>query len=432
LSKTNGTSTAAEKAVGTNGTNGSATARRRQVLNSFGSPYAPHVLVVDDLRENSDLLRAFLTPKGFAVTAAYSGGEALDAVKNDPPDVILLDLVMPDMNGFEVCRRVKEDPHTRHIPVIVITGLAERDANVESIEAGADDFLLKPFDAVLLEARIRACLRTKMLQDQIMSYQDQLVESNHSLELCVRERTAQLVRTQQVTVFSLAKLAESRDTETGEHLERMRCYAREVALHLREKRCFPELSSDSFVDALYQSSPLHDIGKVGIPDRILLKPGKLSREEFTIMKSHTLIGGDTLRAADIEAGQESFLAMGRDIAYFHHERWDGTGYPMGLKGHQIPLAARIVAVGDVYDALTSKRPYKKAFSHEESRQIILEGRGTHFDPVIVDAFAACESNITVVRERFQDSGGLPPLVSVVNSLERAAEEEEKAAASKPD
>ncbi len=400
------------------GRNGTAKPPQREALESSGCPYRPNVLVVDDLRENTELLRALLTPKGFAVRVAHTGGEALEAIRAERPDVILLDLVMPDMTGFEVCREVKESPQTRHIPVIVITGLAEREANLKSIEAGADDFLIKPFDTVLLEARIRACLRTKMLQDQIMSYQEQLLEANHSLEQCVRERTAQLVRTQQVTVFSLAKLSESRDTETGEHLERMRGYAREVALQLRAMGSFPEIDGDRFVDALYESSPLHDIGKVGIPDRILLKPGKLTREEYAIMKSHTLIGGDTLRSADIEAGQESFLAMGRDIAYFHHEWWDGTGYPMGLKGSQIPLAARIVAVGDVYDALTSKRPYKNAFTHEESRETILQGRGTHFDPVVVDAFLACEERIIRVREQFRDTGGLPPLVSFVNTLER--------------
>ena len=380
-------------------------------------PHAPHVLAVDDLRENTDLLRAFLKPKGFHVTAAFSGAEALAAVEASPPDVILLDLMMPDMNGYEVCRRVKQDPVTRHVPVIVITGLAEREANIQAVEAGADDFLLKPFDSLLLEARIRSCLRSKILQDQIITYQEQLVQSNQHLEQCVEERTAQLARTQQVAVFSLAKLAESRDTETGEHLERMRCYAREVALYLLNKGEHPEMGDESFVDALFQSSPLHDIGKVGIPDRILLKPGKLTSDEFAIMKSHTLIGGDTLRAADIEAGKNSFLAMGRDIAYFHHERWDGTGYPMGLKGEEIPLAARIVAVGDVYDALTSKRPYKRAFSHKESRDLIVAGKGTHFDPCVVDAFIACEETILKIRAQFRDSSELPPLAAFMRSLE---------------
>jgi len=310
---------------------------------------APVILIVDDMTENIALLRTFLEGKGYEARAATGGRQAMEAVMQEPPDLVLLDLVMPGMDGYEVCERLKRDKATHHIPVVVVTGVDEVDANVKALEAGADDFLAKPFNMAVLDARIRNSLKTKKLQDHVMRY-------NQSLENSIRERTAQLERTQQVAVFSLAKLTESRDPETGDHLDRMRCYAREIALELQSRSSFSDSVNDRFVAEIYLSSPLHDIGKVGIPDQILLKPGKLTPEEFEIMKSHCQIGGDTLRAADAEAGHNSFLAMGRDIAYYHHEKWDGSGYPKGLTGDDIPLEARIVALADVFDALTSKRP----------------------------------------------------------------------------
>jgi putative two-component system response regulator len=391
------------------------------------TPSKARILVVDDLVENTELLANFLKPKGYDVETALDGPEALNRVDLQAPDVILLDLVMPEMSGFEVCQILKQDPRTRHIPIIVVSGLGERDANVRAIEAGADDFLVKPFDAVLLQARIRSSLRTKLLHDQIFEYQDQLESNNMTLEDCVRQRTAQVEQTQQVTVFTLAKLAESRDSETGQHLERMRCYAREVADEIITLPKYADAFDTTFAEQIYQSSPLHDIGKVGVPDRILLKPGKLSFEEFEIMKSHATIGGDTLKLADEQAGKDSFLSMGRDIAYSHHEKWDGSGYPNGLKGEEIPLASRIVAIGDVYDALTSRRPYKEPFSHEKSMEIIYEGRGTHFDPDIVDAFIAREDEVIRIRDEFQNddsTSALEALTAALEEAERAAAESE--------
>jgi len=323
------------------------------------------------------------------------------------------------MDGFEVCRRLKEDRETHHIPVIIVTGVPEKEANVRALEAGADDFLVKPFDSVILAARIRSSLRAKMLRDQAIAYQGQLLTDNETLEARVRERTVQVTRTQEVAVFSIAKLAESRDPETGAHLERMRAYAREIARELVRRGFGEAADSPRFPDQIYLSSPLHDIGKVGIPDRILLKPGKLTGQEFEIMKTHSVIGGDTLRAADLEAGPDSFLAMGRDIAYYHHERWDGKGYPKGLAGTSVPLAARITAVSDVYDALTSKRPYKEPFSHQRSKDIILEGQGTQFDPEVVDAFLAREEQVVRIRERSHDCATVSPIVKLNQALESA-------------
>lgn len=360
--------------------------------------------------ENALVLQSFLVPLGYQVDSVTSGEAALDKVEAAPPDVILLDIAMPGMNGFEVCRRLKQNPDTQHIPVVIVTGMADKETNIEAVKCGADDFLLKPFDRILLEARIKSSSTTKHLHDRLLEYKNEL-------EHKVQVRTAQVSLTQQVTVFSLAKLAESRDNETGDHLERMRSYARELTEEIVQLSQYQSLRDNGYVQEIYKSTPLHDIGKVGIPDQILLKPGKLTEREFEIMKEHSRIGGDTLKAADIEAGRDSFLAMGRDIAYHHHEKWNGAGYPFGLAGEAIPLCARIAALADVYDALSSRRPYKEPFDHEKSRAIILEGRGSHFDPDVVDAFLAREDRFLLIRERFQGEGRLSPLQSLLGSLE---------------
>ncbi len=373
------------------------------------------ILAVDDQPDNIHLFRMMLEPQGYEIWEALSGEDALAVLQKGLPDIVLLDLALPGMSGLEVVERLKQDGRARHVPVIMVTGTGDHDANVRAIEMGADDFLSKPIDRVLLEARIRNSLRTKRLRDQLLQHRQQL-------ETKIRERTLQLERTQHVTVYSLAKLAESRDNETGEHLNRMRCYAREVALELGVRPEYSDEIDPGFVDELFHSSPLHDIGKVGIPDMILLKPGRLTPEEFEIMKAHSTIGGDTLRAADLEAGEGSFLAMGRDIAYYHHERWDGSGYPMGLRGREIPLAARIVAVADVYDALTSKRPYKEAFPHEKAMGIMKEARGTHFDPVVFDAFLERENECVAICETLQDNGVPSHIHRLVLEMERRAAE----------
>jgi len=369
------------------------------------------VLVVDDLVENTLVLKGFIKPLGFDVMIAQSGEEALEKIETEPPDIILLDLMMPGMSGFEVCEKLKENQDTRHIPIIIITGLSDPDANVRAIKAGADDFLIKPFDRVLLEARVRSSFKTKRLQDEILQHR-------RELEVRVRERTRQVELTREVALFSLARLAESRDAETGDHLERIRCYVRIIAEEMRQWGRYDELMTGRFVEEIYLSSPLHDIGKVGIPDRILLKPGPLTDAEYAIMKTHSLIGGDALRDADYEAGQNSFLAMGRDIAYYHHERWDGKGYPNGLKGQEIPFAARIVTLADVYDALTSKRPYKEAFSHERAREIIVAGADKQFDPDVVDAFLRREQEFIKVRNTFQNTGEASLLQQLSDAVDR--------------
>ena len=378
----------------------------------------PTILVVDDMPENIALMRRLLTPKGYTVAEAIGGAQALEMVASNPPDVILLDLVMPEMNGFDVCDQLKRNLATRHIPIIIITGVAEHAANIRALEAGVDDFLTRPIDPVLLDARIRSSVKSKSLQDQVIKYQKRLENDNVALEERVRLRTAQLERTQQVTMFSMARLAESRDPETGEHLDRMRRYVREIAIEMGTWLKYDSIIDSGFVETIFYSSPLHDIGKVGIPDGILLKPGKLTTDEFDIMKTHALLGGDTLKAADEEAGGNSFLTMGRDIAYYHHEKWNGSGYPFGVSGESIPLPARIVALGDAYDAMTSRRPYKEPFPHEKTKAIILESGGIHFDPEVIEAFVARETKFMRIRDTYQDSGHLTHIEQINQTLQR--------------
>lgn len=383
--------------------------------------HTPRVLVVDDEEVNLDLMRRFLSVKGYEVVAARDGLDALARIAEHPPDVIILDLIMPNMNGYEVCERIKANPSTRHIPVIILTGAPKEEANVRALEAGADDFLQRPFDASLLDARLRNCICSKILQDRLIEYHRRLEGYNEQLEDGIRRRTAQLERTQHATVFALAKLAESRDPETGRHLERIRGYGRELALDLAQLDSYRAAINREFVDTLFYSSPLHDIGKVGIPDRILLKPGKLTKAEFEIMKTHTEIGGDTLRAAEEEGGGSPLIRMGCDITYYHHERWDGSGYPKGLAGEAIPLAARIISLADCYDALVSKRAYKEPFPHEKARQLILEGAGTQFDPHVVSAFRAREAAFVKIHQELRDTGHptrIQQLMETLDALDR--------------
>ena len=369
----------------------------------------PTILAVDDLQDNLKLLERLLAPRGYHVITAETGAQALECFKEVCPDVVLLDLIMPGTDGYDVCRAIKGDPRFRHIPVILLTGTTEHEAYVKAMEAGADDFVLRPFDSAVLEARIGSAVRAKRLQDKIIEHQ-------RHLEQRISERTAELERIQQATVFSLAKLAESRDPETGEHLERIRRYVRLTAECLAGKGLMDTPITAEFIESLYVASPLHDIGKVGIPDQILLKPGRLTAREFDVMTWHTTIGGDTLSAAHKEVGSNTLLAIGRDIARHHHERWDGTGYPDGLKGEQIPLEARIVALADVYDALTSKRPYKEPYPHAKARDIILEGAGTQFDERVIQAFLALEGPFQEIQATLRDSSAPTLLQRIFETL----------------
>lgn len=355
----------------------------------------PAILVVDDNEMNRDVLARRLRRQDYLIHTAVNGREALEKLATESIDLVLLDIMMPGIDGIEVLQTLKADPELRHIPVIMITALDEIQSVAKCIEMGAEDYLPKPFNPVLLMARVSACLEKKQLHDREQQY-------THHLESQVREQIKEISESQLSTIFATSKLAESKDPETGAHLERMRMYCRILAEDLSKTEKYRPVISEGYIDCIYTASPLHDIGKVGVPDNILSKPGKLDREEFEIMKTHTIIGGDTLRAVDEKHPGNDFIRMGIEIADNHHEKWDGSGYPSGKKGEEIPLSARILALADVYDALTSSRCYKEAFSHEKSKSIIIESKGQHFEPEIVDAFLRCEDQFIEVRKRYQD------------------------------
>jgi putative two-component system response regulator len=328
--------------------------------------------------------------QGYEVHTFSSSREAVREAENLRPDLILLDVVMPDMDGFEVCRTLKKREAFQDIPVIFLSALNKAKEIVKGFEAGGVDYITKPFQIKEVKARVEAHLKIRGLQLELESH-------NRHLEDIVQVKVRELIASQMSTIFALAKLAEARDDSTGRHLERTQIYGRRLAGALREMEPFGELIDDAFVETIFHASPLHDIGKIGIPDAIVLKPGKLTAEEFEIMKTHTLIGAQTLEAVRAAHPRNEFLGMSIAIARCHHERWDGSGYPLGLSRESIPLPARIMSVGDVYEILRSPRPYKAALSHDESVRIIGEGSGIQFDPFVVKAFLDLADDFRAMR-----------------------------------
>jgi len=362
----------------------------------------PLILVVDDNEMNRDLLRRRLEQQHLQVMSAADGQQALDMLEQQDFDMVLLDIMMPGINGYQVLEQIKANKKQRHIPVIMITALDEMDSIIRCIEAGAEDYLPKPFNPVLLKARVNAGLDKKRWHDQEIAYREELQYQNQHLEERVSDQVKQIAAAELATIFALSKLSESKDPDTGAHLERMREYCKILAQQLSRQTRFQSIINSEFITSIYAASPLHDIGKVGIPDHILMKPGKLDSAEWEVMKLHPQIGADTLRAVLKQFPNNPILQTGVEIAESHHERWDGTGYPHQLKGEDIPIAARILALADVYDALTSQRCYKEAFAHDRCRQLIIEGKGTHFDPLIVDAYLEVENEFIRIRAEYQD------------------------------
>lgn len=338
-----------------------------------------NVLIVDDTPVNLQVLATMLKKFGMKVRPLPSGKFALQAAQAAPPDLILLDIMMPDMDGYEVCRHLKENEALKDIPVIFLSALSDTRDKVEAFRAGGVDYIVKPFQFEEVMARVETHLKLRRLRVE-------LARRNQHLEELVREQVREISDSQMTTIFALAKLAESRDNDTGKHLERVQEFCRLLASGLGGRGPYKAGITEEFIENIFHASPLHDIGKVGIPDSILLKPGKLSQDEFEIMKTHTSLGADTLEAVRSKYPRNAFINLGIAIARYHHEKWDGSGYPDGLEGEEIPLGARIMAVADVYDALRSKRCYKQAFSHEKSCEIIFSGSGAHFDPTIIEAF----------------------------------------------
>lgn len=357
----------------------------------------PTVLVVDDTPDNLSLMAGLLKDL-YKVKVANNGEKAIKIVQSDnPPDLILLDIMMPGLSGYDVCQILKDDPATRDIPIIFLTAMTATDDERKGLELGAVDFITKPVNPPIVMARVATQLQVKAAADF-------LKDQNDYLETEVAKRTQELAAIQDVTILAMASLAETRDNDTGNHIRRTQHYLKLLADHLKSHERFRFFLSEHTIDMLFKSAPLHDIGKVGIPDRILLKPGRFEPHEFEIMKTHCKLGRDAIQHAEDQLGLEvEFLKYAKEIAYGHQEKWDGSGYPEGLGGDDIPISARMMAVADVYDALISRRVYKDGMSHEKAVSIIMEGRGSHFDPDVTDAFLVLKDQFQEIARRYADS-----------------------------
>jgi len=367
------------------------------------------VLVVDDVPQNITLLGELLQPH-YAVRAANSGERALRAAQSAPlPDIILLDMMMPGMDGYEVLRRLHAEKETRDIPVIFVTAMDSTESEERGLELGAVDYITKPIQPAIVLARVRAHLELKQARDR-------LANQNEWLEREVARRMSENLLIQDLSMRALACLAELRDTDTGHHILRTQAYVDILAHALQDHERFKDALAGGRLEMVVKAAPLHDLGKVGIPDAILLKPGRLTPEEFDIMKTHAAIGADAISKAmqdalaaadDSMAAKASrafaFLQVAREIALSHHEKWDGSGYPAGLAGDTIPAAGRLMALADVFDALTCHRVYKQPIPIDQATQIIIEGRGTHFDPDVVDAYLLCSERFAQIATRFADA-----------------------------
>ncbi|GGP28203.1 HD-GYP domain-containing protein [Silvimonas amylolytica] len=354
------------------------------------------ILVVDDTPDVLHLTTQLLKPR-FRIKTATTGEKGLEIAAREPvPDLILLDIMMPGIDGYDTCLQLKAQDATRDIPVIFFSAQTGQIDEVRCFEVGAVDFIPKPISPDILQARVNAQLALKTVTDLLR-------DQNAHLEHEVARRTAEMVAIQDVTITAMASLAETRDSETGNHILRTQSYVKALAESLRQHPRFAAMLTDHYIDLLFKSAPLHDIGKIGIPDFILLKPGKLTVEEFEVMKTHTTLGHDALANAERLLGRPvEFFLLAKEVALSHQEKWDGSGYPQALVGDAIPLSARLMAVADVYDALISRRVYKAPMSHQAATEIIVAGAGQHFDPDIVAAFITLQDEFRAIAARYAD------------------------------
>jgi len=356
------------------------------------------IMIVDDTVVNLELLQNLLQRRGYSIMAFPQGKLALKAALKSPPDMLLLDINMPEMDGFEVCSHFKSEPSLAKIPVLFISALEASQDKVRAFAAGGVDYVTKPFQIEELNARVDTHLKIVRMQRELERY-------NHELEELVQEKVRDIEESHLSTILAMVKLTEYRDVGTGMHIERTRTLCSMLAAKLAEHPEYDGLLSPEYAETIYNAAPLHDVGKVGVPDGILLKPGRLTDDEWEIMKTHSEIGAETLREVRRKYVSNAFVNMGIEIARFHHEKWDGSGYPEGRSGEAIPLSARIMAVADVYDALRTRRPYKEPFSHEESFAILQKDSGSHFDPLLVEVFAQLEDEIKDLYNRCADLDG---------------------------
>jgi len=336
------------------------------------------IFIVDDNPIYLNAGKAAIEKKFFVVTIP-SAEKLLTTLKNKKPALILLDIEMPGMNGYEAIKIIKEDPATADIPVIFLTGKSEPESELMGLSLGAIDYISKPFSPFLLLKRLELHLLLESQKKELQTFNTKLLEM-------VKERTNDILTLQNAIITWAAEMVEFRDENTGQHVARVQIYLKILLETMREAGLYSHEISTWDVEAFLNSSPLHDVGKIKIRDDILMKKAKLSTEEFSTMKLHTVYGKMLLESLAKNVPNQTFLNYAKTLAYGHHERWDGTGYPCQLKGEEIPLQARMMALADVYDALVSERPYKRAFSHDEAMQIISDGRGTQFDPNLVDLF----------------------------------------------
>jgi putative two-component system response regulator len=352
------------------------------------------VLIVDDTDLNIDILVDALSDR-YNLFTALDGESALAQVKAKSPDIILLDVVMPGMSGYDVCTKLKANPATVDIPVIFLTAMTDINDKARGFELGAVDYMVKPFAILEVQARLDVHL-------SLLNAKKALKQQNELLEIKVRERTQELSVTQNVIIEAMASLAETRDQETGDHVMRTRFYVQLLAVQLTSHPRFKDYLQLLDPDELGTAATLHDIGKVGVPDHILLKPGRLTPEEFDEIKKHTLYGHNILNKLVKRLPNNAFLKLADEIAWTHHEKWDGSGYPRGLKGDDIPIPGRLMAIADVYDAIISPRVYKGPMSSDEAMAFILSQAGTHFDPDIATAFYDLSETFQFVAKELAD------------------------------
>lgn len=361
------------------------------------------ILLIDDDLATLEVINESLRPH-FRTRIATRGGKGLELARLSPaPDLVLLDLELPDMNGYQVCSALKRDVATADIPVIFLSSHSDIADITRGLELGAVDYVPKPVAPPILLARVRTQLRLREAQIHLADRNLHLESLVHERTRDLEAKTLDLQRNQELTIVALGAVAETRDNETGNHIHRTRAYVEMLVENLLQQPAQRDRMPPEEWALIWKCAPLHDIGKVGIPDQILLKPGKLDASEFEIMKQHTTLGRDALRTAELRVdAHDPFLRIASEIVYSHHERWDGKGYPQGLCGEAIPLPARLMAIADVYDALISKRVYKAAFPHGDAVDIIRQGRGEHFDPLIVDCFLGCSDAFAAIAARHSD------------------------------